>query len=227
MTVYRLPERLRAFLLDIDGTLYTHEGYGRHQSEVLIAELARTRGKGYAEAEADVRRVRARYADANGGASTSLGNAMAALGVSIAQSVEWRARLIDPYRFLKADPALRTALLALASLGDGGPASIVAVTNNPRSVGEATLEALGVGDLFSRVVGLDDTMLSKPAPEPYLLAAEVAGAAPSYCVSVGDRYDVDLAAPLGLGMGAVLVSGAEDVYALPSAIVARRATSAP
>jgi phosphoglycolate phosphatase/putative hydrolase of the HAD superfamily len=61
-------------------------------------------------------------------------------------------------------------------------------------------------------------MKSKPASEPYLLAAQAAGTPPAACVSVGDRYDVDLAVPLALGMGAILVVGVEDVYALPDVI---------
>jgi len=164
-----------------------------------------------------VARVKAEYAAANGGAATSLGNAMAALGIGVAESVAWRRRLIDPFRFLRPDPRLRAALSALASGTADGPALLLAVTNNPRSVGEATLDALGVRDLFLRVVGLDDTMRSKPAPEPYLLAASIAGLGPAACVSVGDRYDGDLAEPLRLGMGAILVGGVEDVYALAGA----------
>lgn len=70
-------------------------------------------------------------------------------------------------------------------------------------------------DSFREVVGLDDTMVSKPAREPFELAARRLGVPAGDCVSVGDRYDVDLAVPLELGMGAVLVDGAEDVYRLP------------
>jgi len=216
VTAYRVPERVGAFLFDIDGTLYTNAAFARFQTDILIAELARVRGEPYAAAAADVARVKADYAAANGGAATSLGNAMAALGISLAESVAWRKRLIDPFRFLGPDPDLRSALSALAAgPADGAaPALLLAVTNNPRSVGEASLDALGVRDLFLRVVGLDDTTRSKPAPEPYLLAASIAGLEPAACVSVGDRYDVDLAEPLRLGMGAILVGGAEDVYAL-------------
>jgi phosphoglycolate phosphatase/putative hydrolase of the HAD superfamily len=221
VTVYRLPSRIEAFLFDIDGTLYSHEAYGRFQSEVVIRELARERGEAYETTLAAIDRVRSEYAAANGGAATSLGNAMAALGVDMATSVAWRSRLIDPSLFLEPDDRLRTALSSLVELAGGqgsNRAALVAVTNNPRSVGLATLEALGVADLFLRVVGLDDTMRSKPAREPYLLAAGIAGAEPAACVSVGDRYDVDLAVPLELGMGAVLVAGAEDVYALPGVL---------
>lgn len=211
MTVYRVPERLAAVLFDVDGTLYSHEGYARSQGELLVRELARVRGSSYGDAAAEVERARADYAAAHGGAATSLGNAMAALGVDLATSVAWRERLLEPRRYLAADGRLRSALSALRARG----LVLEAVTNNPRSVGEATLDALGVADLFSRVVGLDDTMRSKPAREPYELAAALAGAAFADCLSVGDRYDVDLAVPLAMGMGGVLVDGVSDVYALP------------
>lgn len=224
MTIVRRPAVIEAFLLDIDGTLYTNPAYGRFQVDVLIEEFARLRGLSKEAAEAAVAGARASLS-AEGAAVTSLGNAMATLGVSIETSVEWRRRLIDPRRFLSRDPALRAALERLAR-GSSGPstvgvragAALVAVTNNPRSVGLAGLEALGVSDLFRAVVGLDDTMRSKPAPEPYLLAARLAGAPAEACLSVGDRHDVDLAPALALGMGAVLVNGAEDVYALPGAL---------
>jgi phosphoglycolate phosphatase/putative hydrolase of the HAD superfamily len=35
---------------------------------------------------------------------------------------------------------------------------------------------------------------------------------------VGDRYDIDIALPLELGMGGILVDGVEDVYRLPALI---------
>lgn len=225
MTAYRIPETIGAFLFDIDGTLYSNEEYGRFQSEVLIRELALIRGEPYEVIVAAVERIRGKHAAANGGAKTSLGNAMAALGVDIATSAAWRARLIAPSAYLTVDPELRRTLSVLAAGIADHPARLVAVTNNPRSVGQATLVALGVSDLFMRVVGLDDTMKSKPAAEPYLLAASLAGVAPAACLSVGDRYDVDLAVPLELGMGAILVSGVTDVYALPSYLTASRPPS--
>ena len=173
-------------------------------------------------------------AAAQGAQTTSLGNAMAYLGVDMATSVAWRERLIEPGRFLGTDPYLRQTLLWL---GDAG-LTLVALTNNPRSVGEATLQALGVADLFTRVVGLDDTMKSKPAREPFLLAAGHAIASGptgsgsgtalhgldtepgdlAVWLAVGDRYDVDLAVPLELGMGAVLVDGVQDVHLIPDLI---------
>ena len=37
-------------------------------------------------------------------------------------------------------------------------------------------------------------------------------------LSVGDRYDIDLALPLEMGMGAVLTNGAEDVIKLTESL---------
>lgn len=210
MRIYRLPAATRAILFDIDGTLYTNAEYGRRQIDVLIEELARVRGQDIDQTRADVEKARATIAGRDG-VQTSLGNAMAALGVDLPTSVAWRERLIDPAAFLSPDARLRAALGSFVEAG----IRLVAVTNNPKSVGLASIRALGVDGLFSAVVGLDDTLRSKPAREPYELAARRAEAPPETCLSAGDRYDVDLAVPLDLGMGAVLVDGVEDVYALP------------
>jgi hypothetical protein len=35
------------------------------------------------------------------------------------------------------------------------------------------------------------------------------------CISIGDRYDVDIEVPLAMGMGGILVEGAAEVAKLP------------
>lgn len=209
MRVFRLPTTPRAVLFDLDSTLYSHRDYAAFQSDVLIRELARVRGAAEGAVRAEVEAARRRIA-AETGKVTSLGNAMAELGVDIPTSAAWRARLIRPREWLSPDPELAAALEELSRF-----LALAVVTNNPRSVGLETLEALGVGESFRTVVGLDDTMASKPAREPFELAVRRLGVSAETCVSVGDRYDVDLAVPLDLGMGAVLVDGVEDVYRLP------------
>jgi phosphoglycolate phosphatase/putative hydrolase of the HAD superfamily len=247
MKVYRLPPDIRAVIFDIDGTLYQHPGYVKHQIDILIEELARVRGWTLEAAHKAVAEARIAVAAAQGAQTTSLGNAMAYLGIDMATSVAWRERLIKPEHFLGTDPALRQTLLRLRGMGlhscdlHSHGLRLVALTNNPRSVGEATLQALGVAEFFARVVGLDDTMKSKPAREPFLLAARHAlaglgtelpgcsgtepdgtgtepGTGFASCLAVGDRYDVDLAIPLELGMGAVLVDGVQDVYLIPGLV---------
>lgn len=208
MTVYRIPENPKAVLFDIDSTLYTNPEYAAFQVEVLIRELASRRSVPLEKMRLEVQSARDRISEKTGKA-TSLGNAMAELGVDIPTSVAWRERLIRPRDWLRRDEKLVEALDALKDR-----LSLAAVTNNPRSVGSASLDALGVRAFFRAVVGLDDTMVSKPAREPFELAARLLDAPVSSCISVGDRWDVDLAVPLDLGMGAVLVVGVQDVYRL-------------
>ncbi len=209
MRVYHLPKHIAAFLFDIDSTLYTNPDYAAFQNDVLIRELAAERDWSWEAAVFEVERARTAWCERNGVERTSLGNAFLELGIPIETSVEWRKRAIKPGSWLEPDAELERALARLTKR-----AALAAVTNNPRSVGVASLEALGVSGLFKAVVGLDDTMVSKPAREPFELAIRKLGVPASTCVAVGDRYDVDLAVPIELGCGAVLVDGVGDVYRL-------------
>ena len=91
---------------------------------------------------------------------------------------------------------------------------LLCVTNNPILPAQKTLAALGVEKWIEVLVGLDSCNLSKPAKEPFLLAASKAGVPPQNIISVGDRYDLDIAPALELGMGGVLVRGVADVCKL-------------
>jgi phosphoglycolate phosphatase/putative hydrolase of the HAD superfamily len=211
MKVYALPEKTSAFLFDMDSTLYTNGEYARSQIDLPVMRLAELRGKSFGEMNDEILRRRKALAEEQGGKKTSLGNIFLSFGVSIAESIRWREELYSPEKYLRKDARLRSALSALASSGR----ALAVVTNNPVSIAERTLAVLGVGDLFGALVGLDTCGVSKPHREPFLRAAELSGALPGACVSVGDRYDIDIAFPLELGMGGILVDGVEDVYGLP------------
>ena len=100
--------------------------------------------------------------------------------------------------------------------------ALVCVTNNPVGVGRKTLRALGVEDCIAGVIGLDTFGKSKPAREPFEKAARETGAEIAECLSVGDRYDIDIALPLAMGMGGILVDGVSDVYKLPDTLLFSR-----
>lgn len=216
MRLFALPDLVRGIVFDIDGTLYTNDAYAGGQIRVLIERLAERRGVDADAMEAEVEAYRRRWSAEHEGKKISLGNAFVAFGVSIQESVRWREELIEPEAFLKADPRLRETLRAF-----GPGIAFSAVTNNPASVGKRTLAALGVEDFFSVVVGLDTFGVSKPHRAPFERVAEVMGREPRSCLAVGDRYDLDVAPALELGMGGVLVDGVEDVYTLPAALEGR------
>jgi beta-phosphoglucomutase len=50
------------------------------------------------------------------------------------------------------------------------------------------LRGAGIGNLFKFIVAAGDTDLTKPAPDPYLRAAELHGVAPGACVAIEDSH---------------------------------------
>ncbi|MDR0601393.1 MAG: HAD family hydrolase [Treponema sp.] len=209
MKIFSLPETVSALLFDMDCTLYTHGEYARVQTELPVKRLAERKGKSFEEMTGIIKQIGEKWEAEHGGRKASLGNIFETLGVSISESVAWRTELYEPERYLAPDPVLRLSLEELSSRY-----RLAVVTNNPLSIAERTLACLAVRDLFDVIVGLDTCFVSKPHREPFLKAAELLGVSPSLCVSVGDRYDIDIALPLELGMGGILVDGVGDVRVL-------------
>ena len=218
MKIFHLPDQCTAILFDIDSTLYTNPEYARSQIDLPIERLAQQRGVTFGEMSEEINRFRKNWAQEHGGAQISLGNIFTAFGISIEESIKWREELDEPERYLAVDEQLRRTLDQLESRF-----TLAVVTNNPVSIAVRTLAALGVEDLFrtrasARIVGLDTCGVSKPHERPLLRAAMLCGTGPQACVSVGDRYDIDIALPLELGMGGILVDGVKDVYTLPEVL---------
>jgi phosphoglycolate phosphatase/putative hydrolase of the HAD superfamily len=221
MKVYYLPVKCAAILFDMDSTLYTNPEYARSQIDLPIEKLACMRGLSFNQMNDEITRYRAGWAKEHNGQGISLGNIFKAFGIGIGESVKWREGLYQPEQYLSKDTELRSALEQLKSRF-----ALSVVTNNPVSIAERTLRVLGVEDLFRtrtvvRIVGLDTCGVSKPHEEPFIQAAALCAAPPKSCVSVGDRYDIDIALPLELGMGGILVNGVEDVYNLPEVLIQR------
>ena len=216
MRVLRQPERVSGLIFDIDNTLYRNSAYLRAQADLLVERLAAELGDSVQRMGERVDAVRRIYAARTGGDKPSLANTFLEFGVDIGTSARWREELYHPEEYLGVDRQLQCTLQRFAS-----EVPIVAVTNNPRSIGVRTLECLGVSRWFRGVVGLDDSGVSKPHATPFLrglaLLGDQADERPeaSEVVSVGDRIEVDLNPAMELGMGAVYVESMEDVYELP------------
>ena len=211
MRLYHLPPHLQAIIFDIDSTLYTNKEYAIYQNDIQIRHFARLEGMDYEEAVQRVAHTRSQWSAQHGGQSLSLGNTFCLLGHPIEESIRWREELLEPEQFLCRDERLRASLEALSHRF-----RLACLTNNPVLVGKKTLAALGVEHLVPLVIGLDSCQASKPHPAPFLLALEKLHCPPEHCLAVGDRYHIDLALPLELGMGGILVEGVEDVYRLPA-----------
>ena len=210
MKIYRLPEKCKAIILDMDSTLYTHPEYAQSQIDLPIERLARLRGLSFSKMNEEIARFRKNWAQEHNGQQISLGTVFITFGIDINETIKWREELYQPEQYLAPDHQLRYALEQLESRF-----ILAVVTNNPISIAQRTLKILGVEDLFHVIVGLDTCGVSKPHKEPLMRATTLCSAAPETCVSVGDRYDIDIALPLELGMGGILVDGVNDIYTLP------------
>ncbi len=209
MKICRLPEKIKTIIFDIDSTLYTNETYVSHQSEVQLRRFANVRGISEKKARTMFDDYRSEWSKTHGGQKISESNTLAALGIPIETTVVWRNELIEPADFLSRDERLLDVLQMLKK-----SCALVCVTNNPIGVGRKTLSVLGVEDCIAYVIGLDTFKKSKPAREPFEEAARRTEAAIEECLSVGDRYDIDIVLPLEMGMGGILVDGVSDVYEL-------------
>lgn len=207
MTVYNLPKQIKAIIFDIDSTLYTCQAYAFEQIDCQVREYARLRGITADEARKLVADYRKKFAAEHEGKKVSLGNTLVSFGIPIEQSVEWRNKLMEPERFLKYDQKLVDVLKLLKD-----KVKMICVTNNPVLPARKTLQVIGISEFFPKIVGLDTCFKSKPAIEPFQTALDWLGVKAEECVAVGDRYDLDIALPLEMGMGGILVSGVEEVY---------------
>ncbi|WP_149555003.1 HAD family hydrolase [Treponema pectinovorum] len=217
MKIYFIPDYVRVLIFDIDSTLYTNEEYAHEQIDSQIRHFAALRGITAQQARAMIADFRKEWAANHSNQKISLGNLLTHFGISIEESIEWRKNLFNPFEYLKKDERLIETLKNLSNRF-----YLICVTNNPVLPAKKTLEALGVLEFFPNVIGLDSTKKSKPAKEIFDLAVNLAEKHTAQkikyknCISIGDRYDIDLALPLKLGMGAILVDGVKDVYELPN-----------
>jgi FMN phosphatase YigB (HAD superfamily) len=216
MKIYGISDKSKAIIFDIDNTLYRNPEYVKDQRDRLLGRFAQEKKLSFPEAKEMIESCIKQGSQA-GANKTSMGNAFLAYGIPISQSVAWREELCCPEQFLTADAELIKTLKELAKRY-----ILLAVTNNPRQIGIRTLSVLGVASFFTSICGLDDTGVSKPAAEPFIKAADDAGAEPSDIISVGDRYEIDIAVPLSMGMGGILVESMDDVYRLPAVLAGKR-----
>ena len=213
MRVYRLPSEIRALIFDMDLTLYSSPEYGQYQIDSLVEKLAKRLHLPFSEMNRKAETARQKWALSHEGKKPSLSQLLMAHGISMEENIRWREESYEPEQFIKEDPRLRETLKELS-----GSYILGVVTNNPILVARKTLAVLGIGDIFPVLVGLDTCMIAKPHKKPFLKFSELSSCPPETCVSIGDRYDIDLDIPLEMGMGAILVDGMEDVYGLSKVI---------
>lgn len=219
MEIYKIPRNTKAIIFDIDGTLYNSDEYVAEQVDVQIRYWSKLKGISADQGRKLMEDFRREWSKKHQGKKISLGNAFTHFGIDIDTSIRWRNQLMRPEDYLSTDTKLIQALEELKAEG----IKMIAVTNNPVEAARKTLKAVGIDFLIPHIVGLDTCHLSKPARPMLDKALEILSCKAEDVISIGDRYDIDLALPLEMGMGGIVVAGAFELYDLPALL--RKKTS--
>jgi putative hydrolase of the HAD superfamily len=185
---------IKAVIFDLDGTLYTSEGYTRHLMKGIVETLAELFSMSKQDAFKLLQDLRARYG------SITLG--VKSLGM---EKSEFYRRLVEklaPEKFIAVRPELLDLLEELRMMGF----KLACHTNASKALTEKVLGALGVPpDIFDVLVTCDDAE-PKPMPEGYLKIVKALGLRPNEILYVGDRWGVELEPAKRLGMRTALVA---------------------
>jgi HAD superfamily hydrolase (TIGR01509 family) len=181
------PEPLLAAVFDFDGTLVDtmplhYEAYRRAILECCGADLP----------------AELFYAQIGGTAREVVPRLLQELGCEADWTeVHTRKKQVLPTLLREsAPPVLETAKL-VPILGQS--LRLALATSGSRAGVELMLEQLGWSDWFEVVVTGEDVTEGKPAPAPFLLAAERLGVAPERCVAFEDT-DAGVASARAAGM---------------------------
>ena len=213
MKLYSIKKNSETIIFDIDSTLYTNKTYASEQIDVQIRFIADEMNMDYKVLKKQIESYRNEEA-LKTGQKQSLGNTLIHFGIPLSKSIELREKLLKPELYIKKDYRLRKVLERLKT-----KYKLITVTNNPYIPAFKTLVAIGIQDLFIDIISLDKSGVSKPHQRPFELASQKAGSPWDRCISVGDRFSIDLEIPLKMGMGGILVTGVEEVYRLPEILL--------
>ncbi len=209
---------VKAIVFDMDGTLYHQPALERRYRESIIQTIATVKKVPFVQArslfEELYQQTRRRLKR-----EPSKLSLLQSMGISHRLWAKTAGRQVAPERWLKTDRKLKTVLGRLQQ-----EFKLAVVTNNHDHNTKVTLKRLEILDFFDAVQTLSATELLKPSARRYRMICKTLGVHPREALSVGDRFDLDLAPAASIGMSTLLVTGMQDIYHLPEVITSIPAT---
>ncbi len=201
MKTYLKRENFGLVIFDLDGTLYPGEVYKKPYLDFAVSYL--TENPDFHQA--DVTELKKEYAS-----GSSVTAAMHGMGISKHKWNKIRDNGFDITKCLVPDAAFKKRVLKLC-----GRIRTAVLTNNTRKNSEKILTKLGfaVSD-FSLIRTSDDLNHTKPSREAFMAVADHLNVPYDEILSIGDRFENDIAPVLHLGGSGVLVCGPGDLIKL-------------
>ncbi len=196
---------VRSIVFDLDGTLYINQAVANEIQQAANALVASARGVSVKKAEAIIRCARSRLAEDLEEEPTLTRTCME-LGVEVPDLHRAFRAHVHPERHLAVDPVLFALLDSLSDDFD-----LYIYTNNNLPLAQKILALLGVESLFKRLYTIEFAWVPKPDLETLKRVLEDIGGTTDSFLFIGDRHQVDLQAPLSLGIPTLLVNETADL----------------
>lgn len=160
-----------ALLFDLDGTLIDTEAVALVSGQQAFAELGSSVSAAFMHSLIGIDQGTARQIIATGYPSLDL----------VALNTRWQALFVEgTATCLPLKPGVETVLQAFGHL----PKALV--TSSGRVEAHRKLDVAGLSHYFHAVITVDDVARAKPAPDPYLLAAQMLGTTTGRCLAFED-----------------------------------------
>ncbi|MFI1399898.1 HAD family hydrolase [Streptomyces sp. NPDC020681] len=169
-----------AVLFDMDGTLVDTEVLWWEATEEVAATLGHRLG------DSDAREVVGRAVQDTAAHLIRVGGAA---GVALSATSVAEALTRSFHRRVEAGAPLRPGVRRLLAELEQHGVPFALVSASPRIVVDSVVHGALADVPFSFTLSADDTVRTKPYPDPYRVAAERFGADPGACVAVEDSPD--------------------------------------
>lgn len=193
-------------IFDLDGTLYDSDGMDRANKRAIVQAIAEHKKIAEEAAQALLEQALGQYSSSAG--RPSLYGTALRLGIPDEIIERVQNERVVPAELLSADPELACEIQRLSLT-----IRLALLTNTRTKIAVAAVQTLGIpAGTFSIIRGGDELAHPKPSAADLLRICREFRIEPERCVSVGDRWIVDLAPAKEIGMQTREVCGRDELY---------------